>query len=182
MRVWFVLAVLLASHRGVAHAAEVAATYHGTVVDAETGEPLSGAVVTVVWFRRPVVAMDGPEYFHEARETVADAKGAFALDVSPSRDWNPLTYVKRPPWVVILQPGYAPLTGAWPRGLRDMDSELRQGTSVRLPRLRTKEGLSAFTSLAAFGLTDEVPHAKIPLLMQRINAQRRLAGFQPYLQ
>src|SRR5436309_3524558 len=74
-----------------------AAIYHGTVVDEETGAPLQGTAVTVVWSRRPVVAMDGPEYFHEAREAVADAKGGFAVDVSPSRDWNPLTYVKQPP-------------------------------------------------------------------------------------
>src|SRR5438552_10149675 len=53
---------------GPAWAGSATATYHGTVVDAETGTPLQGASVTVVWVKRPVIAMDGPEYFHEARE------------------------------------------------------------------------------------------------------------------
>ena len=32
--------------------------YHGTVVDEETGEPLEGASVTVIWYRVPFVYMD----------------------------------------------------------------------------------------------------------------------------
>src|ERR1043166_8866755 len=45
-----------------------APTYRGKVVDAETGEPLEGAVFVIVWMKKPMVTMDGPRYFHNARE------------------------------------------------------------------------------------------------------------------
>jgi uncharacterized membrane protein len=55
-----------------------AETYHGKVVDAETGEPLKGAVVAVVWHKKPILAMGGINYFHNARETLTDSEGRFS--------------------------------------------------------------------------------------------------------
>ena len=44
--------------------------YQGTVLDRETGKPLADAVLVVIWWTAPYVRMDGPRYFHEAKETL----------------------------------------------------------------------------------------------------------------
>ena len=121
----------------------VPASYHGTVVDAESKAPLEGAVVVVVWRRKPVFAMDGPQYFHNAREVLTDAGGRFSIDARPGIDWNPFTYVLTPPRIVIVKPGYGafPFEQVSPRygGRDDPEKELEYGARVELPRLATRE-------------------------------------------
>ncbi len=60
-----------------------ATTLKSKVVDAETNEPIEGAVVVVVWMR-PVFfpCMDSCSTFHDAAETVTDAQGNFSIDIS----------------------------------------------------------------------------------------------------
>ena len=41
-----------------------------SVVDEETGKLLEGAVVVVIWHKKPMVSMDAPEYFHDAKEAL----------------------------------------------------------------------------------------------------------------
>jgi hypothetical protein len=40
-----------------------AQTYRGRVLDADTGEPLEGAVFVITWHKKPFMTMDGPQYF-----------------------------------------------------------------------------------------------------------------------
>jgi len=83
-------------------------TYHGEVYDMETGKPIEGAVVVVLWDKRPLLAMNGPEYLHKAVEGLTDAEGEFSIDAWRGIDLNPGTYVIRKPRLVIFKPGYAP--------------------------------------------------------------------------
>ena len=71
--------------------------YQGRVVDEETGQPLVGAVVTVVWFRSPIVGMEGTRDFQSAQEAIADSDGKFYLPVSPGSNWNPFSYIREEP-------------------------------------------------------------------------------------
>ena len=144
--------------------------YWGRVVDADTGAPLVGAVAAVVWHSRPIIAMDGPEYFHNAREDVTDAHGGFRLSGCPGIDWNPLTYVKPQPWVVVFKPRYWPLTPLHmvARGFRSTD-DLR-GAAVSLPPLRTQEEIRLFQRLSDLFLYD-VPSEKVPNLRRAIDEQ-----------
>jgi len=60
-----------------------ASIFVGQVVDVETGEPLEGAVVAIVWYRYPVIyLMDPVPVFHQAVEAVSDANGKFSIDAS----------------------------------------------------------------------------------------------------
>src|SRR5258705_9857238 len=56
--------------------------YQGRVIDEETGQPLAGAILTVVWFRSPILGLEGTRDFLSAQETVADSDGRFSLTVS----------------------------------------------------------------------------------------------------
>ena len=84
---------------GCVRSLSAADLYHGQVVDGATGEPLVGAVVTVIWHKTPAVHMERTRQFQSAQETVTDAQGKFELLVSPGIDWNPLTVIIKEPTI-----------------------------------------------------------------------------------
>ncbi len=158
------------------------AAYHGTVVDSGTKAPLQGAVVVVVWHRKPIVTMDGPQYFHKAIEALTDAEGNFSVDASPGIDWNPFTYVLKEPRIAIFKPGYGPFPVAHvsPRSVKELEEALlAEGALVELPRLKTKDELLKFTSPGDLWISVD-RYERIPHLMRLINIQRRSLGLQPY--
>lgn len=175
-----------------AHAS--AAAYHGKVVDAETKAPLDGAVVIVIWHRKPIITMDGPAYFHRAVEVLTNAEGRFWVDASPGIDWNPLTYVVRNPWIVIFKPGYGPFPVAHvsPRyvigfrgqryelNLAELNRELLKGAVVELPKLKTTTELQEFAFPVPVLISTLVPLEKVPNFMRLLNVHRRAAGLGPY--
>ncbi len=128
--------------------------YQGRVVDEETGQPLVGAVVTVIWFRSPIVGMEGTRDFQSAQEAVADRDGKFYLPVSPGSNWNPFSYIRKEPEIVIFQPGYEPTWAGWmlrnkfPSSL-DLADALKKGVTIRLSKLRAKEEPIKFTNISS---------------------------------
>lgn len=167
--------------------------YHGTVVDAETGKPLEGAAVVVVWKRRPFIALDMHKYFLNAKETLTDTDGNFSVDASPGINWSPFTYpLKEANSIVIFKPGYGPfpvehvspryvLESGKKRLLKfsERDQLLLKGTTVKLRRLKTEEELKRFTSPGVLWL-GKIPWGRIPILMRLINIQRKNVDFPPY--
>lgn len=158
--------------------------YHGTVIDEETGQPISGAVVTVIWYKSPILYMDRTRPFHSAQETVTGSDGKFALLASPEIDWNPFTYVRKPPDVIIYKSEYAPLTPvspAWKQveSVGNTAEALKTGRVIKLPKLKTKEELLRFVDLGVIGV-GQVSYDKIPNLVSAVNIQRKLVGLQGY--
>jgi len=166
----------------------VAGAYHGQVVDAATGEPLSDAVVVVWWYRRAIISMDGPFYFHDAKEAVTDDDGRFSLSCWRKPDLNPFTYVQAPS-LGVFKPGYEPLAPGFSRnkGLARYDdwrSELRKGAVIKLPKLRPEQedwrrphperGL--VTDPGVLGMIGDIPESKLPNLFRLINVERRQHG------
>jgi len=158
------------------------APYHGQVVDAETGKPIEGAVAMIEWHKKPRIAMGGINYFHNARETLTDVEGKFSLDSSPGIDWNPLTYIQTPPWIVVFYPGYRPFTPAYPEdigikgSLKNLDA-FEGGVVVKLTKLTSEKELRSFTSKGGFGPV-MAPYAIIPNLFGLINIQRKSLGIE----
>jgi hypothetical protein len=152
--------------------------YHGTVVDEETGEPLEGASVTVIWYRTPIIQLEGSLYFQNAQETLTDAKGNFSLEVAPGIDWSPFTTLVKEHAVVIYKPGYVPFApGHIPKEFReytDLVAAFKKGVTIKLARLKTKEELIRYTTL----IIVRVPPEKIPNLTRNINIQRKMAGLR----
>ena len=156
--------------------------YQGRVVDEETSQPLAGAVVTVVWFRSPIAGLEGTKDFQSAQETVADGDGKFSLVVSPGIDWNPLTYIRKEPEIVIYQPGYEPTWAGWMvrnkfNTMLDLAEALKQGTTVKLSKLKTEQQIRHFSDLGTVAHT-VVPNEAIPNLVRVVNLQRKMAGIK----
>jgi hypothetical protein len=161
------------------------AQFHGVVIDAETKAPIVDAVVVAVWLRRPVIRMDGPAHFHDARETMTDIRGAFALDASPRIDWNPFTTVA-PPRIVIRAPGYLEFPLGYERLRRvapeawwaaDEALRKRMHVAIELPRLRDREEGRAFADRAGELLL--VPLDHVPRYMFLLNRTRIELGLEP---
>jgi len=164
-------------------AADAADLYHGRVVDEETGKPLAGAVVTVVWYTTPIVSMERTKSFLNAQEALTDSDGKFALLASPTIDWNPFTSVRKPPDVVIYKAEYAPLTPvspAWQQvaSFGNTAAALKTGPVIALPKLKTKDQLRDFTNLGSF--VGQVPYEKIPHLVRAVNIQAKMVGIPQY--
>ena len=87
--------------------------YSGTVVDRETGEPIEGAVVVVFWTKCRIYEMDGCGVPHTLREAVTGRSGEFSISAVPGIDWNPLTYLKDWPYILVYALDHLPLSQRW---------------------------------------------------------------------
>jgi hypothetical protein len=80
--------------------------FTGTVVDANTKQPIPGAVFTVFWMKVTPFPFQGVEQFFDARVAVADEQGHFEIP-RRSRPFLILGGVKSP-YLSCVAPGYAP--------------------------------------------------------------------------
>jgi len=183
------LILLLILQGAFAPACVIGSSYHGTVVDADTGQPLADAAVVVAWSKRPIVHFDGGESFHSVREAVTDASGRFAIPDSPGIDWNPTTAV-RPADILVYKPGYQALAPGVliDRGFRSM-KEVRQhlkgGGMIRLPKLTPEQDRvgskqrGLMLHIDDFRLAIRLPPERVPALVRLTNIERRRFGLEP---
>lgn len=186
MRNWNLCVILIATlcicsaDLSIAAASDI---YQGRIVDEQTGAPLGGTVITVVWFRSPLVYMDRRREFQSAQEAIADTNGNFSLLVAPGIDWNPFTYVLDRPDIVIFHPGYEPTWAGWivRMGFTEetFPEALKLGLTIKLRKLTTKEELRRYSSVGSL-LSPVVPHHAVINLLRAINIQSIMAGLQPY--
>ena len=169
----------------VSEGGTLAGVYHGTVVDADTGEPLSDAAVVVVWYKKARVALpagDAPLELHAVKETLTDNAGRFAVSAWRGIVWNPLTSVKVPQFVVY-KPGYEPFAPGFAsrRGFasfEEIETEFRQGATIRLARLAQPEckQRGAVPGLSELGIILDPPSATIANLLRLIDESGKRCG------
>jgi len=155
--------------------------FHGTVVDIETGKPISEAVVVFEWVKRHRLGTDGPEYVQNVQEAVTDAEGRFSVNASPGINWNPLTYLRRLQLVVVAV-GYEPAAPAL-IVIKEAESRTRKlamlekGAEILLRPLKPSSRIGEMVSDGALGLAEETQH-RAPNLTRVINEQRRRLGLE----
>lgn len=165
--------------------------FHGQVIDAETNEPLGGAIIVVVWRKTVRLSMEGRQVLHEVAEAVTDAEGRFSVEDNPSWNLNPLTQLDPYPEIGIFHPGYAAFPGSWDSirvrkqsgRIEEMNwSErievLRRGMIVRLGKLTSREDFARYSTPAAV-VVGGAPPQTIPRLMKALDEHRTAAGFPP---
>jgi hypothetical protein len=152
--------------------------YFGKVVDAQTGEPLEGAVVLIDFNTKEYTLGGGPRSsFVDAVEVLTDDKGEFK--VPAFRAW-----VFRFPhqWdyhaeITIFKPGY----GAYPRSkyvypafIPTYSFPSNEHLIIRLPKLKTYEDRkSNLGGIIPIG----VPRDKMKMLVELIHIERKELGF-----
>lgn len=178
------LALLLLALGGCsARGSHAAGPYRGRVVDAETKEPLVGAVVLMSWYRMAPGLGHASSSFVDAEETLTDERGEFVVGKNPPINLMPLTWLSTPD-LTIFQPGYGyfpryfstqpPLPSDGFAGLlANMATSL---VTFALPRLRTPRERKLGVLLAD-PLT--IPDEKKPLLVRRLNEELRSLNLSP---
>jgi hypothetical protein len=73
------LAVLIILSQGCTYAVRYDGTYKGKVIDADTGEPIEGAVVLGTWYTVAHTVAGGVHSYYDARETATDKNGEFSI-------------------------------------------------------------------------------------------------------
>jgi hypothetical protein len=140
--------------------------FTGTVVDAATGQPIPGAVFTVIWVKEISFPFQAIERFFDARVAVADEHGRFEI---PRRS-RPFLFlgVVKPPYLSCIAPWHAPYQRV---GAEDGP------ISVRLVPFLSAEDRKRVGSCGSFPGT--IPHEKRLQFEQMINEKRRQMGLQP---
>ena len=186
MRLTLVTLVVVGLVVGALPAADVFADgpYRGRVIDAETKEPLAGAVVLVYWIRNAPAIGHGPaQSFLGAEEALTDDRGEFIVAENPPSNWIPFTWRSLPNFI-IFQPGYGyfprhfattpPLPPTGFEGLLKIME--KQPVVFELPRLTTRED-RLFVVDTVNPLV--VPREQIRNLIRLLNDERRNLHLQP---
>jgi hypothetical protein len=153
--------------------------YRGKVIDAETKEPIEGAVAVAVWMRRIFNPIQGQTGFAEVKEAITDKNGEFVI---PGYKWTSIffTYGVRPPRIFIFSPGYGffPEYQISPNPKQSNAALLepfKTHALVELPKLKTKEErIKVYNS---YDLGISIPHEKTPNYMRTKNFERKELGF-----
>lgn len=101
--IWF-LSDAVAGYRG---------PFEGRVVDADTRQPIEGAVVLAEWSLGHVTAAGSVDTFSDAAEVLTDAQGHFYIGKKGS--WNPWKNLQTAATVLIYKAGYGAAENlGWP--------------------------------------------------------------------
>ena len=164
------------------HGSYASGPYRGRVVDAETKEPLVGAVVLMSWYRMAPGLGHASSSFVDAEETLTDERGEFVVGKNPPINLMPLTRLSTPNMLIFL-PGYAYFPRHYtvnppPVGSDGALYELMEKHVVvfELPKLKRRED-----RLFLVGMADPltVPNAKKPLLIRSLNQDRKELDLPP---
>jgi hypothetical protein len=153
--------------------------YTGRVIDAETRQPLEGAVVVARWNRDTFGWVANISKHQAAREVRTDRDGRFVIEARTLERWAPRR--TKPPEITILAFGY----GFFPRFQthpRDFTGSALfangKGTTIQLRRLDPKERRDQISMLDPFGLSPR-PFKDIPQFMQLVNQESEAVGLEP---
>ena len=148
--------------------------YRGKVVDLETGAPIEGAAVLIVFFTETFFSVTS---YADAVETVTDEKGEFRIWWRLATTFHPLNKWKPDGYVTIFKPGY----GAYP-GHKNAKPRFEVGGTIpesqyvtfRLPKLKTiSERRKNIVSLP------NIPKNKMKNLIRLKSEERVNVGLTP---
>jgi len=119
--------------------AHIYGPYTGKIVDLETGEPIEGAAVLMVFDTETFFDVSS---YGDAVETLTDSKGEFRIPWFLALTFHPISSWESHGYVTIFKPGY----GAYPGHDDSKPLFMPNGTlpeneyvTIRLPRLKTIE-------------------------------------------
>ncbi len=149
--------------------------YHGKVIDAETKQPIEGAVVVGVWRRQPALAMHPKYLFEEAKEVLTDKDGEFTLPghFSVKSILSPLSEVWVDIYIYKLGYGSFPRFQTSPRVKQSHDDKIRPFEThglVELPKLKTREERLDIVGMVC--PSTDIPDAKLSNLIAAMNSER----------
>lgn len=168
---------------GCGHLVYADGPYQGRVIDAETKQPIEGAAVLAVWWKREPGIGHYTSSVYDAQETLTDQEGNFTIPGVVGRPLNPLAVIREPKFTVF-KPEYEAY-GGW--GINPMVIPYLPGTIrvyeeagrtvVELRRLTTRE--ERVRNLDRLDLSYRIPKEKYPNLIRLRNIDEVSLGLSP---
>jgi hypothetical protein len=158
--------------------------WKGTVIDAETKEPISGAVVVAIWHKEYGGPAGPYTYFLDAKEVLTDKNGGFLIPKFLKLNLVPILSWIEGPKFIIFKPEYTTFPSHdyfwkyFPQSrLKKVDADtladmFKKGVAVELMKLKTKEE----RGMNIPGSIDDVGADKLPLFFRLINEEGRNLG------
>lgn len=161
----------------------------GRVIDAETKEPIEGAVVLAVWNKVYGTPTGRQSYFFDAVEVLTDREGRFFIEKYRALNILPVIRWIEGPYFTIFKPGYTPFGNSYnyfnkyfPKSplrvdVKTLSDIFKKDVTVNLFKLKTKEErLKSETEILPL---ISVPYNKMPILIKFINMERKELGLDP---
>lgn len=98
-----------------------AATFKGKVIDADTKQPIEGAVVVAAWYEAGATVAGPTSRLKDVKESLTDKRGEWVIEGPKGRELGFFTsiftfvtgiYITNPPNFIVFKPGYC----SWPEG------------------------------------------------------------------
>ena len=146
-----VLVMIVCIYEGMSCAFARDTTFLGKVINADTKEPIEGAVIVAYWYEAWGTPAGETTRLRDVKETMTDRKGEWAIAGPKGRSeyhfFGLLFFIPytRQPEFVVFKPGYCP----WPKGFStdackekmksSGEGELWKGKNIELPALTKRE-------------------------------------------
>ncbi len=168
------------------------ATFKGRVIDADTKEPIGGAVVVATWAEEMATPTGNTSRLKDVKEVLTDNNGNWEIEGPKGRNMGAATaivslltgtYYTKPPEFIIFKPGYC----SWPKGFDieacrgklkpEGDNKFTKEEIVELPSLVDKEDrLMAQRIWPALVGGDKESKKQIKNFIRLISEERRTLG------
>ncbi len=127
------------------------ATFTGKVIDADTKEPIEGAVVVASWLEETATVAGPSTRLKDIKETLTDRNGEWAIrgpkgkiggSITALFTFFASTYYTKPPEFIVFKPGYCPYPEGF--GIAACKEKLRpygigNREITQLPKLTNRE-------------------------------------------
>jgi hypothetical protein len=173
------LAALIILSQGCSYVVRYDGTYSGKVVDADTREPIEGAVVLGTWYTVAHTVAGGVHSYYDARETETDRNGEFSIPGMGLRimsNFEPMNFL-------IFKSGYEYIGSAHWESLK-VDELLSKRIKwegnkpvIPLKKLTTEERRKSGTFPAT--PPTEATLDKVRLMLREINKEAIERGLEP---
>ena len=152
------------------------APFKGKVVDADTKEPIEGAVVLAAYYFTSYGIAGSNSSVEDVQETMADRNGEFELP--RTRRWFVLHRGYPEGTLEIFKPGYATLLHKQSKAVGDNKSWPTPDKYIvyELPKLKTDAERKE--NVLSTHIFDEIPFKKRKLYIQALNEERKKLGMR----
>src|SRR4030042_3133366 len=171
------------------------ATCQGKVIDADTKQPIEGAVVVVSWHEERATPTGSTSRRKDVVETLTDKNGEWVIKGPRGREMGNITaiftlltgiYITNPPHFIVFKPGYC----SWPAEFGidackgkfkpEGNDKVAEGTTVELPGLTNKEDRKISLPSTFHKDGDGSFYSKQGAFIKLINEESRNIGLSEY--
>ena len=163
-----------------------AKTFNGRVIDADTKEPIEGAIVVVVWETERTTPTATHVDLKDVKECLTDKNGEWSIKGPKGRDDWPIPYMSlfipftKEPEFIVFKPGYC----SWPKGFSiaacrdrikirgDKDKRIGEGGILELPKLTPRDRMTIIQNIPSLGIAGEVEE-RLPLFKKLVAQEEK---------